>query len=122
MLEVALGVQPEVLRRRIVSVEAVVLDKTGELRARDRGLPRLDGIEDGERPETLVRRPGRGAVRGFRRRLPVERRLDRGGEPVPQCDVLRFLSRVLAIAGGGRGIRHGDSSILAQSSISLLRS
>ena len=30
-----------------------MLDKTGELRARDRGLPRLDGIEDGERPETL---------------------------------------------------------------------
>src|SRR5205085_584512 len=61
VLEVALGVQPEVLGREIVALEPIVLDEPRELRSRDRRLGRLDRVEDRERPETLVRRPGRRA-------------------------------------------------------------
>src|SRR5437588_102655 len=111
VLEVALGVQPEVLGREIVALEPIVLDEPRELRSRDRRLGRLDRVEDRERPETLVRRPGRGALGGLRRRLPVERRLDGSSELVPQPDVLGLLARVLAVARGGSRLRHGDDRV-----------
>src|SRR5438105_2662599 len=111
VLEVALGVQPEVLGREIVAFEPIVLDEPRELRSRDRRLGRLDRVEDRERRETLVRRPGRGALGGLRRRLPVERRLDGSSELVPQPDVLGLLARVLAVARGGSRLCHGDDRV-----------
>ena len=53
MLDVALGVEREVLGRRAL-LESVVLDQAGQLRARDRGLGRLDRVEDGEVLEAVV--------------------------------------------------------------------
>ena len=53
MLDVALGVEREVLGRRAL-LESVVLDQAGQLRARDRGLGRLDRVEDGEVLEVVV--------------------------------------------------------------------
>src|SRR6185312_11450826 len=58
MLDVTHGVQAEVLRCRVVSVETVVVDQAGQLRLRDRRLRRLDRVKDGERTEALSGRPG----------------------------------------------------------------
>jgi hypothetical protein len=109
MLEVALGVKPEVLGRRIIAVEAVMVDEPGELRLRDGRLRRLDRVEDGECLKTLVRRPGDSALGGLRGRLPIEWRLDGSRKLVPQRDVLGLLARVLGIARDGSRARHADN-------------
>src|SRR5439155_8377589 len=100
--------QPEVLDRRLIRAEAVMLDQPGQLRLRNRGLRRLDRVENGERLEAPGRRPRLGAARRLAGRLPVEGRLDDSGELVPERHVLGLLLRVLAIARGGGRSRERD--------------
>ena len=86
-----------------------MLDEAGELRPGDRRLCRFNGVEDGERPESIGGRPGRYAVRGLRHWLAIERRFARGGEIVPKGNVLSLLLGVLAVArGGGRASQSED--------------
>src|SRR4029077_15106910 len=61
--------------------------------------------------ETLGGRPGVGAIRGLRRRLPIERRLDGGGEVVPKGYVLRLLARMVVVARDRRGARQRDDRV-----------
>src|SRR5205085_6377380 len=115
MLDVERRMEPEVRGGRLLVRVAVATDEALELRLRDRGLRRLDCIEDGEGFEAVATSPRLGARTGLGRELAVERSVERGGEVVPQRHVLGLLRRVLRAArrSGGACERDPGVAILA---------
>src|SRR6266545_7078031 len=111
MLVVAFRMQVEVGSAPRARREAIVLDEARQLRARHVRLGRLDGVENCARLERILSAPGIGTAACLRRRGAVERRVEGGGELVPEVDVSRLFGGVLAVAGCGCGVGEGDDRV-----------
>src|SRR5262249_30227762 len=111
VLVVARRVDREVSGARRVGFEVVVVDETNELRARDRGLGGLDGVQDGGRFERIVGRPRLYASPRLGCGIMVERRVDSGSKVVPEIEVGCLLRGVLCGAPDRGGSREREDGM-----------